>query len=88
MKIFKAENAGFCFGVKRAMKLALEAAANSEKHIYSLGPLIHNPQEVELLSQRGVYVTPDLESLRPGDALIIRSHGTTPMVLEEAKKGS
>ncbi|MBM3211075.1 4-hydroxy-3-methylbut-2-enyl diphosphate reductase [Candidatus Poribacteria bacterium] len=85
MKIIKAKNAGFCFGVKRAMKLALEAAANNEKNIYSLGPLIHNPQEVELLSQKGVHVTSDLKSLGPGDVLIIRSHGTTPMVLEEAR---
>jgi len=85
MKIIRAENAGFCFGVKRAMKLAFEAAGKSEKIIYSLGPIIHNPQQVNLLAQSGVRVASDLASLKPGDTLIIRSHGTSPAILEEAK---
>jgi len=85
MKIVRAENAGFCFGVKRAMKLAFEAAARSTKPIYSLGPLIHNPQQVEFLTQRGVHVVSDLDLLGSGDTLIIRSHGTSPVFLEEAK---
>jgi (E)-4-hydroxy-3-methyl-but-2-enyl pyrophosphate reductase len=85
MKITRAENAGFCFGVKRAMKLAFEAAENNENPIYSLGPLIHNPQQVQVLAQRGVHVVSDLESLEPGDTLIIRSHGTSPATLEAAK---
>jgi 4-hydroxy-3-methylbut-2-enyl diphosphate reductase len=85
MKIIQAENAGFCFGVKRAMKLAFEAAKNNESIIYSLGPLIHNPQQVEVLAERGVRVVSDLESLNPGDTLIIRSHGTSPDVLQAAE---
>ena len=84
MKIIRAENAGFCFGVKRAMKLAFEASANSEKPIYSLGPLIHNPQQVEFLAQRGVHVVSNLDSLSSGDTLIIRSHGAGPAILESA----
>jgi 4-hydroxy-3-methylbut-2-enyl diphosphate reductase len=84
MKIIRAENAGFCFGVKRAMKLAFEAASNSEKPIHSLGPLIHNPQQVEFLVQKGVHVVSDLDALNSGETLIIRSHGTHPAVLEEA----
>lgn len=85
MRIIRAENAGFCFGVKRAMKLAFEAAAKNEKPIHSLGPLIHNPQQVEFLAQRGVHVVYDLGVLNPGDTLIIRSHGTSPEVIEEAR---
>ena len=85
MRIVRAENAGSCFGVKRAMKLAFEAAANSPKPIYSLGPLIHNPQQVSFLAQKGVHVVSDLNSLNPGDTLIIRSHGTSPTVLGAAK---
>ncbi len=85
MRIIQAENAGFCFGVRRAMKLAFEAAADSAKPIYSLGPLIHNPQQVEHLAQQGVHVVSELESLSPGDTLIIRSHGTSPEVQEAAK---
>jgi len=85
MKVILAENSGFCFGVKRAMNLAFEAASNSESPIYSLGPLIHNPQQVEQLSRKGVHEVSGLESLKPNDVLIIRSHGTTPSVHEEAK---
>ena len=84
MKVILAKNAGFCFGVKRAMKLAFEAASKSQKTIYSLGPLIHNPQQVELLSQKGVREVSELDSLKPGDVLIIRSHGTTPSDIDEA----
>jgi small subunit ribosomal protein S1 len=85
MRIIRAENAGFCFGVKRAMKLASEAASSSQKPVYSLGPLIHNPQQVEFLTQKGVHVVSDLDALNPGDTLIVRSHGTNPTVLEQAK---
>ena len=85
MKIIQAKNAGFCFGVNRAMKLAFEAAASNVNPIYSLGPLIHNPQQVELLTRKGVHVISSLNSLNPGDTLIIRSHGISPSVLEEAK---
>jgi len=84
MEIIRAENAGFCFGVKRAMKLAFEAAKGDHHPIYSFGPLIHNPQQVRLLEQKGVHVVSDLNSLKPEDTLIIRSHGTSPEVLEEA----
>jgi len=85
MKVILAENAGFCFGVKRAIKLAFESTKNSNPPIYSLGPLIHNPQQVEFLSQKGIYEISDLESLKPDDVLIIRSHGTTPSVIDFAK---
>jgi (E)-4-hydroxy-3-methyl-but-2-enyl pyrophosphate reductase len=85
MKVILAENAGFCFGVKRAMKLAFESARSSDLPIYSLGPLIHNPQQVEILSQKGVYEISDLESLKSDDVLIIRSHGTTPSILDFAQ---
>lgn len=78
MKVILAENAGFCFGVKRAMNLAFEAANNCESPIYSLGPLIHNPQQVEQLSRKGVHEVSKLDTLKPDDVLIIRSHGTTP----------
>jgi (E)-4-hydroxy-3-methyl-but-2-enyl pyrophosphate reductase len=85
MKVILAKNAGFCFGVKRAIKLAFEAANGSQTPIYSLGPLIHNPQQVKLLSQKGVHEVSELNLLKLGDVLIIRSHGTTPSVIEEAK---
>jgi len=77
-----ADKAGFCFGVKRAIKTAFQAAAKGNVHC--LGPLIHNPQEVERLRKAGVQLVEDFSSLKQGDYLIIRSHGVPPRVLEQA----
>lgn len=84
MEVFLADKAGFCFGVKRAINTAFEAAAKGK--VYCLGPLIHNPQEVERLRQAGVDLVEDFSSLQEGDALIIRSHGVPPGVLDQARK--
>jgi small subunit ribosomal protein S1 len=83
MEIFLADKAGFCFGVKRAINTAFEAVGTAR--VYCLGPLIHNPQEVERLRQAGVDTVEDFVSLKPGDTLIIRSHGVPPRVIEQAR---
>lgn len=75
MIIRLARHSGFCFGVKRAIKLALDAA--DEQHpIYTLGPLIHNPQSVENLRQHGILMADKAEDLHDS-TVIIRSHGIT-----------
>ncbi len=84
MKIFLADKAGFCFGVKRAISTAFKAAGHGK--VYCLGPLIHNPQEVERLREAGVKTVEDFSSLDPGDFLIIRSHGVPPLVLAQARE--
>jgi 4-hydroxy-3-methylbut-2-enyl diphosphate reductase IspH len=53
MKLILAKTAGFCMGVRRAVELALAAPENREGPIYTYGPLIHNPQVLELLERRG-----------------------------------
>lgn len=83
MKIILAEKAGFCFGVKRAIETAFKAA--SKGRVYCLGPLIHNPQEVDRLRREGVETVESLEVLSKGDAVIIRSHGVPPSVLARAR---
>lgn len=75
MEIVLAKSAGFCFGVKRATRMAFEAAAEHE-HICSLGPVIHSPQVVKGLAEQGVEVVTDVEDIPPG-SVIIRSHGVT-----------
>ncbi len=84
MEIVVADKAGFCFGVKRAINTAFDAAGKGK--VYCLGPLIHNPQEVERLGKAGVKTVADCSQLAPGDSLIIRSHGVPPSVLEKARK--
>ena len=69
--------------MKRAINTAFETSTKG--NVYCLGPLIHNPQEVERLRLAGVRTVDDLSSLHPGDHLIIRSHGVPPRVLAEAR---
>lgn len=84
MKIYVVKEAGFCFGVKRAIKLASDAVKKKNGKVYTLGPLIHNPQVVEDLQKKGVHVVKDLKKIRKG-TLIIRSHGVHPEVLKQLK---
>ncbi len=77
VEILVAEHAGFCFGVKRAISLAERASKNGDI-VYTIGPLIHNPQEVQRLSSMGVVVLTSEENLKSGDTVIIRSHGIPP----------
>jgi len=84
MEVILAEKAGFCFGVKRAINTAFKAAG--EGRVYCLGPIIHNPQEVARLKDAGVETIEDFSGLKPGDSLIIRSHGVPPTVLTKARE--
>jgi len=83
MQVILAKHAGFCFGVKKAIAMAEEAAQNHEQPIYSLGPLIHNQQAVQELEAKGVVVVQKVADV-PGGVLVIRSHGVGPEVLTEA----
>ncbi len=80
MKIILAQSAGFCFGVKRATQMAFEAADQNSR-LCSLGPIIHSPQLVEKLAEKGVEVIRNVEDIS-GGAVIIRSHGVTAGELE------
>ena len=85
MKLTVAKSAGFCFGVKRAMDVAVEAAKRHPKHLYTLGPLIHNPQAVASLEQLGVKMRETIEEI-PQGTVIFRSHGVSLEDLEKARK--
>lgn len=75
MEILLAQHSGFCFGVKRAIQTALDAA-DKEHPIYTLGPLIHSPQMVTELAERGIRMVENPEELH-NSTVIIRSHGIT-----------
>ncbi len=82
MKVVLASSAGFCMGVRRAVNLALDAARDRSGPIYTLGPLIHNPQVVSMLEKRGVNACPEA----PGEGtVVIRSHGVTPGIKDELR---
>ncbi len=83
MKIIRADKAGFCFGVERAVAIARDALSSSREEVHSLGPIIHNPQVVGELAEAGLKVAENLEEVASG-TLIIRSHGAPSSVYEEA----
>ncbi len=84
MKIYRAKHGGFCFGVTRAIKMALEAAGKS-KNVSSLGPLIHNRLAVEDLKKRGIRPIDRIDGTKKNEIIIIRSHGVAPDVLRKIK---
>lgn len=82
MEVILAEHLGFCYGVKRAIKIAKKHADGKS---CTLGPIIHNPQMVERLKNEGVGMTEDLNSIGEG-TIIIRSHGVGPQIYEEIQR--
>lgn len=75
MKVIVAKTAGFCWGVKRAMDAVLEASARHDgEKVQTLGPLIHNPQALELIGKRGVAVAEAPDKVENG-TVVIRAHG-------------
>jgi len=77
LKVVLAETAGFCIGVKRALELVLKAINEKQTKIYTYGPLIHNPQVLELLRERGISILEPGEAVPPG-LVVIRAHGIPP----------
>ncbi len=84
-KIITAKRAGFCFGVKRAVDLAFDAAKNNEDGVYTFGPIIHNPQVIEKLKEKGVQPTEDIENPEI-KTIIIRTHGIPEDISQRLKK--
>ncbi|MDY5951306.1 MULTISPECIES: 4-hydroxy-3-methylbut-2-enyl diphosphate reductase [Helicobacter] len=82
MEVILADKYGFCFGVKRAIKITEKIAQNNPNTL-TLGPLIHNPLEISRLEKNfGVKVQEDITKLGDSKSVIIRTHGITKQNLE------
>jgi (E)-4-hydroxy-3-methyl-but-2-enyl pyrophosphate reductase len=77
MRVVLANTAGFCLGVKRALELVLKAINENQTKIYTYGPLIHNPQVLDLLQERGITVLQPGKPV-PEGLVVIRAHGIPP----------
>ena len=75
MQITVAESAGFCFGVQRAVKLLEQAVDTYREGIYTIGPIIHNPQIIEQMSRRRVHILSSIDQLPDGAIAVVRAHG-------------
>ncbi|MGA1367565.1 MAG: 4-hydroxy-3-methylbut-2-enyl diphosphate reductase [Blastocatellia bacterium] len=85
MEIVLAESLGFCMGVKRAVDMAYRALEkNPGEPVVTLGPLIHNTQEIERLQGDGIRVA-DQSDLPASGTVIIRAHGVAPQAYDELK---
>lgn len=83
MNIIKADTLGYCMGVRRAVESAEVALKEySEKKIYSLGPLIHNPLALEELEIKGLFTIEEsqIDQIDENSVVIIRAHGVSPKV--------
>lgn len=86
--IKKANLAGFCYGVKRAMDLTINLKKeNPDKNVYILGELIHNNQVIENLKNMGISIISDIEEISnpQGSICVIRTHGATPDDINKIK---
>ena len=89
MDIKTAKYSGYCFGVKRALKLAeeiLEKNQCKKTKIFTLDPIIHNSGVTNKLAKKGLISVENLEKITPGGIFIIRSHGMSPFLVNEIKK--
>lgn len=85
MEVLLARDMGFCFGVKRAIKLARDVRKDTKQNVYTLGSIIHNPQVVKKLEQEGIVPTENLDEINTG-YIVVRSHGVSPEVQMDIKK--
>ncbi len=84
MKIIVAKNSGFCMGVRMAMNTILKNTHESGEPIETLGPLIHNPQTLDLLKQKNVTTVNNPDMIR-ADTVAIRTHGVPPAIEQQIR---
>lgn len=86
-EIVIAKNSGFCFGVKKALDIAEEQIGKQrEGALYTCGPLIHNSLVTDDLASKGCGIIESISKAKPGDTLIVRSHGESETFYQEAER--
>jgi len=85
MQVLLANEYGFCFGVERAVEMVEDALEGGDT-VRSLGPLIHNEQEMQRLGKQGVATISDPVQIKRGETAVIRAHGVTPQVQKELEE--
>jgi (E)-4-hydroxy-3-methyl-but-2-enyl pyrophosphate reductase len=85
MEVLLANEYGFCFGVERAVEM-VEDALGVGAPVRTLGPLIHNTQEMQRLECEGVSTVQDPEQVQSNEIAVIRAHGVTPQVQSELER--
>jgi len=81
-----AKNIGFCSGVSRAVRIVEETLSKNKNKVYSLGPIIHNPEVIRQLEKQNLRIVDSLDNLEDSLTLVLPSHGAPRRILETAKK--
>ena len=84
MKILIAKTSGFCMGVRRAVEMVIDAPEKHTGPIRTYGPLIHNPQVLNLLEEKGISAIEDIPENGEG-TILIRAHGVPPQTKQGLK---
>ena len=85
MKIIIAKTSGFCMGVRRAVEMVLDAPDQYTEPIFTYGPLIHNPQVLNLLQSKDINVLHEIPR-RGSGTVLIRAHGVPPTAKQKLKE--
>src|SRR5712691_34730 len=85
MEVLLADEYGLCFGVERAVEM-VEDALEAGAPVRTLGPLIHNTQEMKRLEAEGVATIELSSQVLPNEIAVIRAHGVTPLVQIELEQ--
>ncbi len=85
MQVKIARTAGFCWGVRRTVDKVMDVAGTGGHHVVTLGPVIHNPQAVERMREKGVGTVATIAEVSPGTTVVVRTHGAVKPELDAAK---
>jgi 4-hydroxy-3-methylbut-2-enyl diphosphate reductase len=86
MDVKIARTAGFCWGVRRTVDKVMEVADLAEGPVVTLGPIIHNPQAVARMREKGVGTVEGVGEVAPGTTVVVRTHGAVKPELELARQ--
>ncbi|HEX7623100.1 MAG TPA: 4-hydroxy-3-methylbut-2-enyl diphosphate reductase [Anaeromyxobacteraceae bacterium] len=87
MEVRIAKTAGFCWGVRRTVERLMEVADSAAgRAVVTLGPVIHNPQAVELFREKGVGTVDAIAEVGDGATVVVRTHGAVKSELAAAKE--
>ncbi len=85
MDVKIARTAGFCWGVRRTVDQVMDVADHAGGRVVTLGPIIHNPQAVARMQEKGVRTVTAIAEVEAGTTVVVRTHGAVKTEMEAAK---
>jgi 4-hydroxy-3-methylbut-2-enyl diphosphate reductase len=85
MDVKIAKTAGFCWGVRRTVDKVMEVADRAGGPVVTLGPIIHNPQAVSRMREKGVGTVARVAEVADGTTVVVRTHGAVREEVESAR---